>query len=205
MTDPIQQQLIAARKSQILDAATTVFAQKGYHPTTIRDIAKEAGISDGTIYNYFKNKPALILAIFDRMQETILQARPPQAAMGDVDFRTFIRGFLAHPLRALEQDEYALFRVIISEMMVNEELRQLYYEKILQPTMVVAETYLQQHPQAQHMSLDEVRLTIRALSGMVMGLILEHSMGDPVLRERWDDLPDVLTNFVINGFTHYTS
>src|SRR5947209_20545439 len=70
MKDSIQEQLIAARRNQILDAATKVFAKKGFHPTTIKDIAKEAGIADGTIYNYFENKMSLMLGIFDRMNES---------------------------------------------------------------------------------------------------------------------------------------
>ncbi len=45
--DPIQQQLIAARRKQILDAAVRVFADKGFHRATIRDIAQAAGIADG--------------------------------------------------------------------------------------------------------------------------------------------------------------
>ena len=45
--DPIQELLITTRRNQILDAATKVFAEKGFHPTTIKDIAREAGIADG--------------------------------------------------------------------------------------------------------------------------------------------------------------
>ncbi len=43
--DPIQAQLIAARRKQILEAAVKVFAEKGFHQTTIKDIAREAGIA----------------------------------------------------------------------------------------------------------------------------------------------------------------
>src|SRR5437660_7884477 len=68
--DTQQELLIAARRSQILDAATKVFAEKGFHPTTIKDIAREASIADGTIYIYFENKTALMLGILDRMNET---------------------------------------------------------------------------------------------------------------------------------------
>ena len=57
--DPIQEQLAAARRSQILDAATHVFSDKGYHQATIREVAQAAGIADGTIYNYFANKAAV--------------------------------------------------------------------------------------------------------------------------------------------------
>jgi len=61
--DPIQELVKKARRNQILDAATKVFAEKGYHLTTIKDIATEAGIADGTIYNYFEDKDAILAAI----------------------------------------------------------------------------------------------------------------------------------------------
>jgi AcrR family transcriptional regulator len=44
--DPIQELLITARHNQILDAATRVFAEKGFHGATIKDIARLAGIAD---------------------------------------------------------------------------------------------------------------------------------------------------------------
>src|SRR3982750_3875447 len=98
MIDPIQQQLIDARKNQILKAAAVVFAQKGFHPTTTKDIAKQAGISEGTIYNYFESKTALLLGIFERMRATVIQESTPLPE--DMDLRSLIRAFIVHPLMA---------------------------------------------------------------------------------------------------------
>jgi len=143
MTDAIQQQLIAARKNQILDAAEVVFAKKGFHTTTIRDIAKQAGIADGTIYNYFDSKPALLMGIFERMRAAIIQehALPTPS---ELDLRTFVHTLFYHPLMALKENNFALFRIVISEMMANEELRSLYYQQILQPTLIGAEIAFQE-------------------------------------------------------------
>lgn len=69
-SDPIQQQLIDAQRNQILDTAITVFAEKGFHKATIKDVAKVAKVADGTIYNYFENKTALVLGILDRLNES---------------------------------------------------------------------------------------------------------------------------------------
>ncbi len=49
---------------QILRAAMKVFADLGYHQATIAQIAREAGVADGTIYLYFKNKADIIAQIF---------------------------------------------------------------------------------------------------------------------------------------------
>ena len=54
-------------KENIIDAALKLFAHRGYHGTSIADIAKEAGVSKGLAYNYFKSKNELAEAIFSQL------------------------------------------------------------------------------------------------------------------------------------------
>src|SRR5215207_2881201 len=92
-SDPIQQQLIDARRNQILDAAITVFAEKGFHKATIKDIAKVAKIADGTIYNYFANKTALVMGIMDRLNESD-QREEHFDHSAEMDLRAFFRMYV---------------------------------------------------------------------------------------------------------------
>jgi len=50
-------------RERIIDAALRVFAEKGYHETTMEDVADKLGVSEGTIYLYFKSKKELFKAI----------------------------------------------------------------------------------------------------------------------------------------------
>ncbi len=60
------------KRRRIHDAAVKVFAEKGFYNARVSDIAKEAGVADGTIYLYFKNKDDLLISLFeDRMEEII--------------------------------------------------------------------------------------------------------------------------------------
>jgi len=59
-------QLKEDRRLLILEAALKIFSQKGYKTTTMALIAKEAGISKGSIYNYYKNKEDLLTQIIDK-------------------------------------------------------------------------------------------------------------------------------------------
>lgn len=198
MTDPVQQQLIQARRDQILDAAANVFAEKGFHPATIRDIATAAGIADGTIYNYFKNKPALLLGIFDRMRESIQQ----ESGLGPVagnDLRSFLNTYLTQPLIALRADNFDLFRVVVSEMMVNQELRALYRQQILEPANILAEAQLQQWVAQGVVKSMDVQLAARTITGLVIGLILQHITEDAFLAEHWEQLPEFLTGLLLDG------
>ena len=58
------------RKNQILDAAMSVFAQKGFHQARMDDIVEQSGLSKGTIYWYFKSKDEIIATIMGRIFET---------------------------------------------------------------------------------------------------------------------------------------
>lgn len=49
---------------QIIDAAVRVIAKNGYHASQVAKIAKEAGVADGTIYLYFKNKEDILVSVF---------------------------------------------------------------------------------------------------------------------------------------------
>lgn len=53
-------------RNDILDAAMRVFVEKGYHATTVSNVAEAASLAKGTLYIYFKSKDAMTTAIVDR-------------------------------------------------------------------------------------------------------------------------------------------
>jgi TetR/AcrR family fatty acid metabolism transcriptional regulator len=67
---------IGDKRESILRAAIKVFAGRGYFSSKVSDIAREAGIADGTVYLYFKSKDEILHSIFDRaMEEFIAEGR----------------------------------------------------------------------------------------------------------------------------------
>jgi len=60
------------KREAILRAAIKVFAQKGYFNSKVADVAKAAGIADGTVYLYFKSKEEILHSIFDRAMEEFI-------------------------------------------------------------------------------------------------------------------------------------
>lgn len=85
------------RREEILAAAKVTFAKKGFHATTIGDVAKAAGVSYGSIYWYFESKDALFHALMDH-QEAALRAHIDRTvaeadggADGEAMFRTSVR------------------------------------------------------------------------------------------------------------------
>jgi TetR/AcrR family fatty acid metabolism transcriptional regulator len=67
---------LSDKRARILDAAIKVFAERGFHTATVAEIARAAGVADGTIYLYFKGKDDLLLRLFDeKMTELLAEAR----------------------------------------------------------------------------------------------------------------------------------
>jgi TetR/AcrR family fatty acid metabolism transcriptional regulator len=65
---------ISDKRAAILRAAINVFARNGYFNSKVADIAREAGVADGTVYLYFKSKEEILHSIFDRSVEEALGA-----------------------------------------------------------------------------------------------------------------------------------
>jgi len=60
------------KRDRILQAAVRVFAEKGFYATRVSEIARAAGVADGTIYLYFKNKDDVLVSLFDERIRALL-------------------------------------------------------------------------------------------------------------------------------------
>jgi TetR/AcrR family fatty acid metabolism transcriptional regulator len=72
------------RYDAILRAAISVFARNGFFNSKVADVAREAGVADGTVYLYFKNKDHILVSIFEgTMDEAIARGREVVGAVDD--------------------------------------------------------------------------------------------------------------------------
>ena len=78
-----QQRGGSQKRRRILDGALRAFARKGFYGTKVSEIAQEAGVADGTIYLYFRNKDDLLISLFeDRMEWIIERIRTELESVG---------------------------------------------------------------------------------------------------------------------------
>jgi len=80
-------------RQKILDAALRLFQKRGFAESTMRDIAKEAGVALGAAYYYFDSKDALVMAFYERAQQEWV---PPaeKALSGSADLRKRLGGVI---------------------------------------------------------------------------------------------------------------
>src|SRR5215469_14399912 len=195
----IQAQLAAARRTQILDAATRVFASKGFNRATIRDVARDAGVADGTIYNYFANKTDLLFGLLDRLNDT--ERRPASLAqVVDTSLAGFFRAYVRERVESLWSNA-DLLRAVLPEMLANPDLRARYYDEVIAPTMALGEAAFRALVVNGTMRDLDVALSARIVAGSVLGLMVLQLLGDETLAARWRAIPDALADLLLSGLT----
>jgi AcrR family transcriptional regulator len=198
-SDPIREQLLHARRNQILDAAAEVFAAKGFHGATTREIASTAGVSEGTIYNYFESKFDLLIGIMSRLAEVErLPGELAGALQGDVR-DSFVVTF-RHRLGRIEEGQ-GMLQAILPQVLVNHELREQFYRQYVLRIATMLEGYVQAQVELGHIQPVNVPLTVRLLQGMFVGLLVMRILGDDALRAGWDQVPEALAKLVFDGLS----
>jgi TetR/AcrR family fatty acid metabolism transcriptional regulator len=88
--------LASDKGERILDAAERIFARHGFFAARVSEIAREAGVADGTIYLYFKSKDDLLISLFERRMKQVNEELREATATGTAIERlhAFIRRYL---------------------------------------------------------------------------------------------------------------
>ncbi|MGC9951852.1 MAG: TetR/AcrR family transcriptional regulator [Bryobacteraceae bacterium] len=96
-----QQKRSLATRQKLLDAGRNLFAEQGYHATSIQAIASRAGIAAGAFYTYYRSKRQLLIVLMTELLARLrdLDLRPKGGAAG-TDSRAGLRTFLAAVFRA---------------------------------------------------------------------------------------------------------
>lgn len=195
--DGVRDLVVRARREQIVGAATRVFAEKGFRRATTREVAREAGVSEGTIYNYFEDKDALFMAILEKLNETERRAEDFEEGMA-ADFRGFLEGYLRRRMTLIWENR-EVFRVVLSEMLVNAELRELYLSQVVEPTMRIAEENFRSRMKQGEVRETDAPLAMRSVAGAVLGVLVLGLLGDEEIGSRSEEVPDVLAGLLLDG------
>jgi TetR/AcrR family fatty acid metabolism transcriptional regulator len=89
---------------KIIEAATKVFARKGFYKAKISEIASEARVADGTIYIYFENKDDILICLFEEQMKAVLDNMVIQISEEDDPVKKLEKFALTH-LQLVEQNK----------------------------------------------------------------------------------------------------
>ena len=187
------------RQEQILEAALLVFSRRGFNGATIPEIAREAGVAVGTIYNYYQNKRDLFVAAIAKfIIEPFTKVIRHIPVEGDT---SYISTIIENRLNVgLENIGY--FLPLLSEIQRDPELRQRYTEQVLQPIIAMMEKYYASRVEEGAFRDVNLSIIMRAIGGMIVGFMMLYGIEgekSPIHGIDRKKLANELADFILNG------
>jgi AcrR family transcriptional regulator len=176
---------IEDRKEQILSAASSVFAEKGYQRATTREIAERANLSEGLIYSYFESKDHLLLAILEKLADAGMEE-----IVSDGEEPTIRQDVLRKTLRVrhgfLDEME-PMMRATMGEAITNSHFREHYMDVLVRPALESMEKEIDNWVEKGEIKVTDPRGASRFLLAEFIGLFFLRAINEPFVTEKWQE------------------
>lgn len=196
-----KEQIAKLRRQQILDAAFDVFSEKGFAMATTAEIARTAGVAEGTIYNYFPSKRELLIAV---VQNFIINA--PLLELIDKlpggNIAETFNNILQNRFELLENDFVSRVPFLMAEIIRDPELKSCWTKQFLQPFLSRMEKAYHELSASGKVRRAEPAIVVRSIGGMLLGfLILKIMEGDvsPMNRLPREQVAGTMINLILHG------
>lgn len=165
------------KRERILRAAVKVFAKKGFYASRVSEIAKTAGVADGTIYLYFKNKDDLLISLFeDRITRLLEVIRAQVLTLTTAEAR--VRRLIELQLGLLE-GERDLAEVITVNLRQSSKLLKQYGARRFTEYLELMASVLAEGQRSGELRGDvSPRVVARAIFGALDGIALTWALGN---------------------------
>jgi AcrR family transcriptional regulator len=192
--------VVEDRREQIIEAALQVFAQKGFVRATNKDVAKQAGITPGLIYHYFKSKEDLLLAVIEEVSpvQSIrslpldILTQPPEI---------FLRFLVGQMLELGESKQFLqLVRVFLPELLHNQNVLPTSLSTLQELTQFL-ENYLVTKMESGELRQVDPAITAQVIMGTISGFVLRRQVfRDPLaLQYTRDQIVESVISTLLEG------
>lgn len=162
----------------IIDAAVKVIAENGYHASQVSKIAKEAGVADGTIYLYFKNKEDVLVSVFEEKMGQFI-GKIAEATNAQPDPNRKLKILIEMHFNQLEENPYLAIVTQLELRQSNYSLR-LQINNVLKPYLDIIDAIIDEGIKKKQFRND---LNAALLRQMIFGT-LDEVVTTWVMKER---------------------
>lgn len=205
MNDLFLEEELTEKQKKIIAAAIETFSEKGFAATSTSEIAKKAGVAEGTIFRHFKTKKELLLSIISPMVSKLIAPFVIKDLYKVLDhkyehYEDFLRAMMENRI-IFVKNNMPLIKIIIQEIPFHPELKELFAEhigkKVFERFCRLAEHYQKKGDIIDIPPATVVRHTITTLAGYIAARYILFPDKD------WDDEKEIeLTlQFLIRGLS----
>jgi len=194
------------KEEKILQAAIKVFSEKGFSASTTSEIAKNAGIAEGTIFRYFKTKKDILRGILIRILN-ILSSKVVMEGVesifkesGDKDLRTILKELIYDRLKLVDTF-FPMARIVITEALFHDDVREVIYQNVVVKAL---ETFTLFHSKMLERGMlrndIEPLDMLRSILGNLAALIAQKKLfGDKFTTDNLDKEIDKMLDILLYG------
>ena len=198
-----KERITRKREKQILDAALAVFSEKGYGVATIPDIAGEAGLAVGSIYNYYPSKRELFIAVIKQfIINAPLLELIDELPNGDIDV-TFSQ-IMQNRLNLIDNADISRMPFLMAEIQRDLELKEMWTKEFLQPFLTKMEKVYQNLGETGKFTISNPEITTRIIGGMIMGFLMLRIMegeNSPLYKIPKEEIIESIGQFLMFGLS----
>jgi TetR/AcrR family transcriptional regulator, fatty acid metabolism regulator protein len=184
---------------QIIDAAVVVIAENGYHQAQVSKIAKQAGVADGTIYLYFKNKEDILISLFQEKMGAFVEKIQQNIAGKDSAVEKLLMMVKFH-FQLLSEDRHLAIVTQLELRQSNKDLRMKINDVLKNYLQVVDQILIEGKEKGEF----NPNLDIRLARQMIFGTMDETITSWVMNEQRYDltALAPSVHQLLINGCGH---
>ncbi|WP_125587686.1 TetR/AcrR family transcriptional regulator [Companilactobacillus jidongensis] len=193
--DWITSQKIPHGKKAVLLAGLELFSKNGYHGTPTADIAKKAGVSQATIFKYFKTKQDLLITIIKPIIENMVPNYRDQFLSGMNKYHNLEEwvNFVVRDRYKFLKDNSDAAIILLSEMMINQTVRDLFFE-IFEKSVPVVKTTIVNKLESSNEVRDDLDLSgiIRTIVGQFIPYFFQQYLVPNSIEDEEHDLEQMV-------------
>ena len=167
-----------ARPSELLEAALSLFVEKGFAATRLEDVAAHAGVSKGTLYLYYENKDALFKAVIQEGIVPVIAENEAIAARHSGCSFDLLELLLENWWTKIGQTAFAgIPKLMVAEARNFPELASFYYENVISRGRALVGSALRRGMESGEFRSMDVETTVDVvIAPILMLLIWRYSM-----------------------------
>jgi AcrR family transcriptional regulator len=196
---------LTEKQRKIIAAAIESFAEKGYAATSTSEIAKKAGVAEGTIFRHYKTKKELLLSIVAPIMAKVIApfVIKDLNKVLDHDFENmeeFIRAMIENRARFLK-DNMQLFQILIQEIPFHPELKEQFKEHVFSKIFERFNTVVLHYQNKGQIIELPAKSVIRFTASTIIGHLIAKYILYP--ETTWDDEAEIerTIQFLMHGLS----
>lgn len=185
------------RRQDILNAALSIFTEKGYNGSTTAEIARTAGVAEGTIFRHFATKKELLIAVLKpKLLDGIIYLDKQHKEASPVDF---FRCFLKNRMELIKEND-GLFRFMFAEAQYHSEVKEALFKVIFEQGVSIVKPWYEMGVERGDFRPLPFLPTLRSFMGMVMFYgIFSHAFPSLSPEETVEEAADHMLDLFFQG------